>query len=87
MIEATRSTSQNRNNELADRASRDTTITKQQIDRATRMMMEQVSRLPDKDYEQWMMVQPFLDCIDRATASSTAFVPKKKPSILTTIKH
>ena len=73
VIEATRSTSQNRNNELADRVSRDTTITKQQIDLATRVMMEQVSRLSDKDYELSMTVQLSLDCIDRATASSTAF--------------
>ena len=37
-------------------------------------MLEQVSRLSDGDDEQSMMVQLFLDCIDRATASSTAFV-------------
>ena len=64
----------NRNDELADRVSRDTTITKQQIDLSTRMMLEQISRLSDGDYEQSMMVQRFLDCVDRATASSTAFV-------------
>ena len=74
MIEATRSTSQNRNNKLADRVSRDRTFTKQQIDPATRMMMEQVSRLSDKDYKQMMIVQLFLDCIHRANASSIAFV-------------
>ena len=74
VIEAARSTSQNRNDELADRVSRDTTITKQQIDLATRMMMEQVSRLPDKNYEQSMMVQLFLDCVDRATEPPAAFV-------------
>ena len=34
-IEATRSASSNRNEELADRVSRDTTITKQHIDLAT----------------------------------------------------
>ena len=73
-IEATRSASSNRNEELADRVSRDTTITKQQIDLATRMMLEQVSRLSDGEYEQSVMVQLFLDCVDRATASSTAFV-------------
>ena len=73
VIEATRSTSQNRNNEFADRVSRDTTITNQQIDLATRVMMEQVSRLSDKDYEQSLTVQLSLDGIDRATASSTAF--------------
>ena len=64
----------NRNEELADRVSRDTTITKQQIDLATRFMLEQVSRLSDGDYEQSMMVQLFLICIYRTTASSTAFV-------------
>ena len=37
-------------------------------------MLEQVSRLSDGDYEQSLMVQLFLDCVDRATASSTAFV-------------
>ena len=73
-LEGTRSTSSNRHDELADRVSRDTTITKQQIDLSTRMMLEQVSRLLDGDYEQSMMFQLFLDCVDRATASSTAFV-------------
>ena len=73
-IEATRSASSNRNEELADRVSRETTITKQPIDHATRMMLEQVSRLSDGDYEQSVMVQLFLDCVDCATASSTAFV-------------
>ena len=63
-----------RGEELADRVSRDATITKQQIDLLTRMMLEQVSRLSDGGYEQSMMVQLFLDCVDRATASSTAFV-------------
>ena len=38
------------------------------------MMLEQISRLPDGDYEQSMVIQLFLDCVDRATASSTAFV-------------
>ena len=37
-------------------------------------MLGQVSRLSDGDYEQSMMVQLFLDCVDRTTASSTAFV-------------
>ena len=37
-------------------------------------MLEQVSRLSDGDYQQSMMVQLFLACVDRATASSTAFV-------------
>ena len=73
-LEATRSASTNRAEELADRVSRDTTITKQQIHLATRMMLEQVSRLSDGDYEQSMMVQLFLDCVDRATAF--VFVPR-----------
>ena len=73
-VEATRSASSNRNEELADRVSRETTITKLQIDLATRMMLEQVSRLSDGCYRQSVMVQLFLDCVDRATASSTAFV-------------
>ena len=58
-LEATRSASSNRSEELADWESRDTTITKKQIDLATRMMLEQVSRLSDGDYEQSMMVQLF----------------------------
>ena len=37
-------------------------------------MLEQVSRLTDGDYEQSAMVQLFLDCVDRATEPSTAFV-------------
>ena len=73
-LEATRSASSNRNEELADRVSRDTTITKQPIDLATRLMLEQVSRLSDEDYDQSVMVQLFLDYVDRTTASSTAFV-------------
>ena len=73
-LEATRSASSNANEELADRASRDTTITKQQIDLATRFKLEQVSRLSVGDYDQSVMVQLFLDCIGRTTASSTAFV-------------
>ena len=37
-------------------------------------MLEQVPRLPDGDYEQSAMVEFFLDCVDRATKPSTAFV-------------
>ena len=74
-LEATRSASSNRNNEeLADRVTSDTTITKQQIDPATRMMLDQVSRLSDGDYEQSMAIQLVLDCVDRASSPSTAFV-------------
>ena len=72
-LEATRSASSNRNEELTDRETRDTTITKQHIDLATRMMLDQVSRLSDGDYGQSMVIQLFLDCVYRATASSTAF--------------
>ena len=50
-LEATRSASSNRNEELADRISRDTTITTRQVDLATIMMLEQISRLSDGDYE------------------------------------
>ena len=73
-LEATRSASLNRNEELADRVSRDTTITKQHVDLATRLMLEQVSRLSDGDEVLSAMVQLFLDFVDRTTASSTAFV-------------
>ena len=38
------------------------------------MILEQVSQLSDGDSEQSIVVQLFLDCVDRATASSTAFV-------------
>ena len=37
-------------------------------------MLEQVSRLSDWNFEQSAMFQLFLDCIDRATNSTTAFV-------------
>ena len=37
-------------------------------------MLDHVSRLPDGDYEQSMMVQLFVDCVDRATASSNSCV-------------
>ena len=80
-IEATRSTFSSREEELADRVSRDTTITKQQIDLATRLMLKQVSRLSDGGYEPSMMVQLFLDCVDRATASSTAFFSFREQSM------
>ena len=73
-LETTRSASSNCNQELADRAMKDTTIQKQQIDLATRMMLDQISRLSDGDYAQSTEIQLFLDCVARATASSTAFV-------------
>ena len=73
-LETTRSASSNRNEELADRVTKDTTITKQRLDLATRMMLDQMSRLSNGDYEQSMAIQLFLDCIDRATAPSTACV-------------
>ena len=73
-LETTRSASSNRNEELADRVTKDTTITKQQIDLATRMMLDQISTSSDGDYEQSMAIQFFLDCIDRAKTPSIAFV-------------
>ena len=87
-LEASRSPSSNRNEELADRVSRDTTITKQQIDLATRMMLEQVSRLSDGDCGQSMVVQLFHESVDRATGSSTAFVSfREQPVLSLTINH
>ena len=74
VLEATRSASSNRDEELANRVLKDTTITKRQLDLATRMVLEQVSRLSDGDYERSAMFQLFLDCVDRAIASSTALV-------------
>ena len=73
-LKTTRSASLNCNQELADRAMKDTTIQKQQIDLASRMMLDQISRLSDGDHEQSTSIQLFLDCVDRAIASSTAFV-------------
>ena len=58
-LEATRSASSKRTEELADGVSRDTTITKQQIDLVTRMVLEQVSRLSDGDYEQSTVIRTF----------------------------
>ena len=48
------------------------------LDLATRMMLEQVSRLSDGDYAQSAKVQLFLDIVDRATVSSTAFVSSRE---------
>ena len=74
VLEATRSASSNRDEEFANRVLKDTTITKRQLDLATRRVLEQVSRLSDGDYERSAMFQLFLDCVDRATVSSTALV-------------
>ena len=46
VLQATRSAFSNRDEELANRVLKDTTITKRQLDLATRLMLEQVSRLP-----------------------------------------
>ena len=73
VLEATRSASSNRNDELTNRVLKETTITKRQLDLATRMMLEQVSRLSDGDDERAAMVQFFLDC-DRVTETPTAFL-------------
>ena len=73
-LEVARSASSNRNEEHAGRVVKDTTITKRQLDLATRLMLEQVSRFADGDDEQTAMVQLFLDCVDRATVPSTGFV-------------
>ena len=73
-LEASRSASSNRDEELANRVLKDTAIPKRQLHLATKLMLEQVSRLSDDDYEQSAMVQLFLDCADRATEPSPAFV-------------
>ena len=59
---------------LQNRVLKDMTTTKRQLDLATKIMLEQLSRLSDGDYGQSAMVQLFLDCVDRATEPSTAFV-------------
>ena len=75
VLEATRSASSNRDDELTYRVLKETTITKRQLDLATRMMLEQFSRLSDGDYEQSAMVELFLDCVHRVTETPTEFVP------------
>ena len=69
--EATRSASSNRDEELANRVLKYTTITNRQLDLATRLMLEHVSRLSEGNYEQPAMVQLFLDCVN-----SICFVPR-----------
>ena len=65
------------------------TIMKRQLDLATRLMLEQISRLSDVDFEQSAMLQLFLDCVDRATVPSTALVSfhESNPCISTITKH
>ena len=52
--------SSNRDEDLANRVLQDTTITKRQLDFATWLMMEQISRLSDEDDEQSAIVPLFL---------------------------
>ena len=73
-LEATCSASSDRDEELANRVLKDTLITKRQLDFATRLMLEQVSRLSDGNCEQSAVVPFFLDCVERAIEPSTAFV-------------
>ena len=73
VLEATRSASSNRDEEIANRVLKYTTITKGQLDLATRMMLKQ-GRVCQMDNEHSAMVQLFLDCADRATEPFTAFV-------------
>ena len=44
-------------------------------------MLEQVSRLSDGDYEQSLTFQNFLDCVDRATEPSSAFLAFREQSM------
>ena len=74
VLGAARSASSGRGGGLADRVLKDTTISKRQLDLATRMMLERVSRLSGGDCGQSAMFQLFLDCVDRAIVSSTAFL-------------
>ena len=73
-LEAARSASPNRVEELASRVQKVATITKRQLDLATRLMLGHVSRLSDTDYVKSATVQLFLDCSDRATELSKAIV-------------
>ena len=52
VLEATRSASANCDEELGNLVLKDTTITKRQLDLATRLMLEQVSRLSHGNCEQ-----------------------------------
>ena len=54
-LEATRSASSNRDEELANRVLKDTTVTKRQVDLATWLML--ISLLSDGNYEQSAIVQ------------------------------
>ena len=80
-LEATRAASANRGEELANRVLKDTTITKRQLDLATRLMLEQLSPLSDGDHEQSAMFQLFLDYVNRATEPSTAVVSFREQSM------
>ena len=65
----------------------DTTITNRQLGCATRMMLEQVSRLPDENYEQSMMFQFFLDCVAaQASHPLRSSRSERDPCILTITK-
>ena len=69
-IDAVPLASSNRNEELADRITRDTTITKQQNDLATRMMLDQVSRLSDGDWTASIVQQRHQLHLFRSRSSS-----------------
>ena len=74
ILEARRSASSIRDGEIAKRGLKDKTITKRQLDFATRMMLEQVLCQSEGDYNQSAMVQLFMDCVDLATEPFTACV-------------
>ena len=77
VYKAARSAFRNRDGGLADRVLKDTTITK----RAARLL-EQVSLLSDGDYKQSRMLQLSLDCVDRETDPTTAFVSSRERPML-----
>ena len=73
VLAATRASS-TRDEALTNRVLTNMTITKRQLDLATTLMLEQVSRLSDGDYEQSAMVQLFLDRLESTAEQATAFV-------------
>ena len=81
VLEATRSASADRDEELSNFVLKDTTITKRQLDHATRLMLEQVSRLSHGNYEQsqWSIFPGLRSSCDRAI-NSNRFVPRAMPA-------
>ena len=70
---AVRSASPDCDGEPTDHVPKDTMTTEQQLDLATRMVLEQVLLLSDGDYKQSIMLQLPLHCVDGTAELNTAF--------------